>query len=220
MSARLTALICAAAGMILFLALARPGRRSTDVARSGAADIWLSTIGPFAGVAPEPHPPTGVEVGPVLVVFESYSCGYCAVFARTLDSLRNMFPTRLTIVVRSFTPGADQRTLRAYHGALCAGEQGRFAEYRRLMYALPTVAADRNGWFAIADSAGIGDRARFYGCVMTAKYDQRLTADTEAARDLGVSATPTFILAGELVVGTRPLAQLASAVQLIVSPVR
>jgi hypothetical protein len=156
----------------------------------------------------------GAADAPVtLVVFGAYACGACGTFSRTLDSLKLLYPQEIAVVSRSFVPAMDGASTTWHQSAACAADQGRFEQYDRLLYRHLQMAADHNGWLDLADSAGIPDRALFYGCVRSGRHRRQLYDDTQLGLRLGVHATPTFFANGVEVVGTRTVEELSRFVR-------
>jgi protein-disulfide isomerase len=147
-----------------------------------------------------------------IVVFQTYGCGFCARLAPILDSLRQVFPRDLALVERSFLPTAVQPSLLWHLSVECAADQGRLAEYQAVLYRHLDLAGARGGWLQLADSAGVTDSARFYGCVRSQADRNRIERDTKLAHHLGVVGTPTMVINGTVIVGARTYIALVAAV--------
>jgi protein-disulfide isomerase len=193
-------------GVLRYVVSALPAR-SAGAGRSGYVSREL-----FDSVASAGHRvgPPGARV--TIVVFGTYGCGYCNSFSRALDSLQTAFPRDVAVVSYAYDPVLSRASLTWHLSAECAADQGRFGTYHRLLFAHLALAADHDGWLALADSAGIRDLARFYGCVRTEADRDRVVAATRLGERLGVRATPTSVINGTLARGSRSFAELAEFV--------
>ena len=90
----------------------------------------------------------------------------------------------------------------------CAAEQGRFWEYRELLYR--SQGAENSGAFsndrlkALAPLAGL-DAARFSACLDSGRYADGVRAETAEGRRLGIPGTPTILVDGQIVKGATGL---------------
>jgi protein-disulfide isomerase len=94
--------------------------------------------------------------------------------------------------------------------ARCAGEQGRFWEYREAMFAARgTLGSDP--YARIAGDLGL-DAARFEACRQDGRQAQNVQSDMMLARSNGITSTPSFVIGrlvdgefrGEVVSGAQP----------------
>jgi protein-disulfide isomerase len=81
---------------------------------------------------------------------------------------------------------------RAAEGARCAGDQGKYWEFRDAMLENPSLNAD-----TIADSAKslVPNAASFRACLESEKYAKAVLADADEAASLQIRGTPTFVVA-------------------------
>ncbi|MCU0822038.1 MAG: DsbA family protein [Spirochaetes bacterium] len=132
-----------------------------------------------------------------LVLFNSFSCGYCARVREPLMKLAEKFPDDLRIVYKHFNRG-DMDELPA-QAVECAGEQGKFWEmYNRIFD--KGVRVDPK---AYAKELGLNS-GKFNDCVSTGRYKSKAEKDTNDGAVLGVRGTPSFILNDKLIPGYRP----------------
>ncbi len=94
-------------------------------------------------------------------------------------------------------------SIRAAEAAECAGEQGGFEDYSRLV--LANQRANRNGGgfadtklMALARFAGF-DTNVFESCLVDGKYAANVQQDVADAHELGVRGTPSVFINGEFV---------------------
>jgi len=158
----------------------------------------------------------GAADAPVTVLeFADFGCRYCARFAaETYPGLAGEYVRTgrvrwryVPFVMGMFANGAE-----AARAAVCAAEQGRsaFDRMHERLYRLQgewTGSGDAVGVFrAYAAAVGL-DEARFSSCWSSDLPVERIRAANELADQLGVRATPTFFVAGNMVEGALPLAQ-------------
>ena len=86
--------------------------------------------------------------------------------------------------------------------AQCARDQGKFWEYHDALF--KAARLDNNTFGEIAQSLGL-DSGQFQKCQEEGKFQARIKAETQQARGLGISSTPTFLINGGLLSGAQPL---------------
>lgn len=141
-------------------------------------------------------PVLGAADAPVTIVeFIDYQCPYCQDFAQqTFPQLKaNFIDTgRVRYVARDFPLAKHERARPAAIAAACAREQGRFWEMHEALFADAGRLTDAD-FRRHAERLGL-DRARFDACRAESRHGGRLDADYAAARAVGVSATPSFLV--------------------------
>ena len=89
-----------------------------------------------------------------------------------------------------------------HEAARCAGEQGKFWEYHKLLFAgPPQVGEDLK---TTAKSSGL-DMAAFEKCVASGKSQTAVHKEIDEGRKLGVTGTPGFFINGRFLSGAQPL---------------
>jgi len=167
--------------------------------------------GAEASYPPGYSPPTiGDASAPVeVVMWGDFQCPFCRRFDLvTLPELRReYFDTgKARFVWRNFVNyGVESED--AANAAYCAGEQGKFWEYHAKLYenqqGINQGAFLRANLERFAGEIGL-DTDAFNACTRSPKYNPVLAADKKMGRGEGVSATPTFFVNGQLVVGAQP----------------
>lgn len=142
-----------------------------------------------------------------VVVFNSFTCGFCRKSKEVLHQLHEKYPQRLRIVFRHFDRNEiDQKASVAIE---CAGEQNKFWP----MY--DTIFGDHTGSFdfqAYARKIGVQIN-KFNQCMNSNKYASKISYDNEMGINLGVQGTPTFIVNGKMIVGYRPFNDFESLIK-------
>lgn len=201
------------------------------IALAGGGWIWMSarSAGP---AAPEPLPDgavsaaadfpgyaLGSEAAPIEVIeYADFECPACAQFAiLTMHDVKQRLISagRVRWLFRDF-PLPDHRNSRpAHHAAACAGEQERFWEmHDQLFYDQGAWAAERNPTRRFRDYARAIrlDLRRYDDCMETGRYRARIDASARTGQELGVSATPTFIIGNRRYPGAMSYDHLKSVI--------
>ncbi len=141
----------------------------------------------------------GPDDAPVTVVeFFDYRCGFCKASADWVNGLPEEYDGQVRVIFKEF-PILTAESRVAARAALAAGEQGKYAEMHVALMNSRTELTSGD-IERIAEDVGV-DVA-----LMQADMDsldvQRHVADVRALADaIGTSATPTFIVNGEMVQG-------------------
>ena len=177
-------------------------------------------VGSFETVQSTPLPNTdGSSVGSpdakvVAMLFEDFQCPICREFSRTIKPQiyekyiatgKIRLDYRHLIVIDGNLGGTESKD--AANASECAAEQGWFWPYHDMLFANQT--GERVGDFApqrlkaFAGSLKL-DQGKFDSCLDTARYQNILTADQAAARQIGASGTPAFFIQGQPLVSGIP----------------
>ncbi|MBN2563270.1 MAG: thioredoxin domain-containing protein [Phycisphaerae bacterium] len=142
-----------------------------------------------------------------LVVFEyeSYESAACGKFARLeFPTIKEQYidTGKIRWVFRHFPLSTDERAGPAARAAECAHDQGRFVEYRDLIY----ETTDDDGLVILTDemlqqhATTLGlDRTQFDACFAGDFKVSRISQDSMSGVALGVSTVPAFFVGSELV---------------------
>lgn len=178
---------------------------------------------PAVRQATAPFNVLGREDAPVAIIeFTDLQCPYCARFAaQTFPRLRREYidSGRLRYASRDLPLPFHSFAMPAAVASRCAGEQGRFWEYREALFA----AQDRLGrepYAEVAQSLGL-DVARLDACRRDGRSSEAVRADLELARSYGITSTPTFVIGrvvdgefqGEVISGAQPYEVFAGKIE-------
>jgi protein-disulfide isomerase len=155
-------------------------------------------------------PVAGNPIGDVtLVEFFDYHCPYCKAVAEPLDQLLRE-DKGVRLVLKEFPIlGPDSKL--ASQAALAAAAQGKYWEFHQALL-------DHRGVFdmdtitAIATKVGL-DAKKLVADMDGAKTQPLIDSNRKLADSLDVSATPTFIIDGQVVEGAVPLDQLKALIK-------
>ena len=139
----------------------------------------------------------GQPQAPVTIVeFTDFQCPFCARYVRDVfpQIERDYIRTgKVKYVVRDFPiTGLHPQAFKGHEAARCAGDQGKFWEMHRRLFAEQKAMAVAD---LEAHAAAIGlDAAKFRACLGGDKQAGLVRADLEDGSRAGVTGTPTFML--------------------------
>ena len=189
--------------------VARPGtiQQPTPQAPSGPP--------PKIEVSADDDPVKGDKNAPVTIIeFSDFQCPFCGrFFTETLGQIqKNYIDTgKVKLVYRdlplSFHPEAEPTAI----AAECADEQGKFWEFRDVVFTNQDVLSDamRSRW---AEDIGL-DINKFKSCLADPKTKKEVQADNADATKYGASGTPTFFVNGIRLVGAQPYAAFEKLIE-------
>jgi len=164
--------------------------------------------------APAPFNVIGRDDAPVTIIeFTDLQCPYCARYARqTFPQLKRDFVDtgKLRYTSRDLPLPFHSFALPAAVASRCAGEQGRFWEYREALFASQgTLGSEPYG--RIAAELGL-DVPQFEACRSNGRQEAEVRTDLALAAQHGIRSTPTFVIGrvvdgefqGEVVSGAQP----------------
>jgi RNA polymerase sigma factor (sigma-70 family) len=157
--------------------------------------------GTIAKLALDRGPARGPANAPVtIIVFQDVLCTYCGTALATLDQLWDDYPGKLRIVVKQFPVHKEARL--AAEAAFAADEQGKFWELHDVMIANQDDLS-RDALVGYAQQAGL-DAKKLAKALDDHRYAKALEKEMAAAEEVGIHATPSFLINGREVRGARP----------------
>jgi protein-disulfide isomerase len=168
----------------------------------GQAKVRVLLEQPRSTVAiPAGTPVLGPEKAPVTIVeFSDYLCPYCQRAEATVNQVLEKYKGKVRFVHQDFLLGRP-RSLAVARSAHCAGEQGKFWEYRDDLLRRPGDWSDAD---LVKRTPALGlDAAAFRTCLASDRHDKAIHASSESGQELGVQSTPTFFVNGKRLTGAR-----------------
>jgi protein-disulfide isomerase len=155
-----------------------------------------------------PIPPDAPSLGsadtPVTIVaFSDYQCPYCHRAQETVEDVLELYGGKVRLVHRDFPLDFHAGAVPAARAARCAGEQDRFWDYHRGLLSRMTDYSESD-LKRRADELELDPEA-FAECLASGRHDDAIQASFQQARELGVSATPTFFINGRRLEGARSI---------------
>lgn len=154
-----------------------------------------------------------LAVGPVdapvgMVIFSDYQCGYCARWdAETLPILLEYVDREDLRIEWHHTVFFGAGSEAAAKAAYAAGLQGKYLEYNDALFAggqpLAADALTSANLTALAGQLGLNE-TQFAADLNSAETAAAVAQDSAFAQQVGVTSTPTFVVAGTPVVGAQP----------------
>ena len=199
-----------------FEAIKEPLRRAMHQAqREEAREAWFATLRTSAEVAVLLRPPkVKVEADParlrgpsdapvVIVEFSDYQCPFCRRAQPTVQEVLAKYGDRVSHSFRDFPiDELHPQARKAAEAARCAGEQGKFWEYHKLLFD-NFGRLGRDSLAAHAASLQLNHGA-FSACLDSGKFAAAVEADYQEGQRLGVDSTPQFFVNGVRVTGSQP----------------
>ena len=134
-----------------------------------------------------------------IVEFGDYQCTFCYKFHQnTLNDIKTEYidTGKANYVYRDF-PLNGASSILAAEATYCANEQGKYWEYHNILY--NNWAGENTGWFNTDSLEGFGAEinlniSEFNRCLNTHKYYQMIIDNENYAKQIGINATPTFLI--------------------------
>lgn len=167
----------------------------------------------------DPDDPTAlgdVDAPVVLISWADFSCPYCAQYALEVEPqlvTQYVDAGLLRIEWRDYAYLSPASEIAAV-AARAAGEQGQFwaAHHALMSQPLPGESArDAAQLRSLAETLGL-DVERFEADLRSTELLARVEADLAQGTAIGVTATPTFLINGEAVIGAQPLEVFRAAI--------
>ena len=158
----------------------------------------------------------GADTAPVEVVaFGDYQCPFCRASSAALDSLRMRRPD-VAVSYRAYPLPSHPAADRAAAAALCADDQGAFADAHHSLYqgGQPLHQAES---VQLAEALDITDPDAFASCLDATETSRRVERDIALGRLIGIEGVPTFVVNGLVLEGGQTLADLEVAVDAVSS---
>lgn len=142
-------------------------------------------------------PATGAAGGVTIVEFFDYHCGYCRRVEPTIEKLLADHPD-IKFVFKEF-PILGPQSLTAAKASLAAYKQGGYLKFHQALMTLPgSISMDTVEQLAAKQGLNV---AKLKSDMESPEVQSTLARNSELAHQIGVSATPTFVIGTELVPG-------------------
>jgi len=144
-----------------------------------------------------------------IVEFSDFQCPYCAKAHPTVLQLLEEYGNKIEFEYKHFPLSGHPLAQDAAEASECARDQGKFMEYHNVLFTTKQLEVSQLKQHA----ADLGlNTAKFNSCLDNNEKDALVKEQFNEGRNLGVSGTPTFFINGEKLVGARPYADFAAAV--------
>jgi protein-disulfide isomerase len=156
------------------------------------------------GLTEEGFPYLGsLEADVVLMEFTDFYCSHCRAYNQESEYsiLEDYVATGQVRYVLHYYSSSSTQSIQATEAAMCAAEQGRYFQFQHTFFDNP--AATRADLLSLSRGLGLNED-EFMACWDEGRYHNELLGHIRAARAAGISATPSFKINDQLVVGNRP----------------
>jgi protein-disulfide isomerase len=175
----------------------------------------------FAQAKPSPDPAAQIDAwrasvannsgAPVQIIeFFDYQCPYCARAIPALEEAIRNYPGKVQLILKNTPLSIHPDALLAHQAALAAGEQGKYWEMYRLLYANPRNVKfdDLIGYSRELDL----DTYSFSQRLQSGYFKPIIQNDLALAESMGVKATPTFFINSQKLVGIQTAERFEQAI--------
>jgi len=174
--------------------------------------VYLAPPPPFRAEVDTAGPSRGPAGAPVTIVeFEDFQCPFCKKAQQTLEGVLVRYKDKVRMVHRDFPlQPLHPAALKAHEAARCAEEQGKFWEFRDLLYQKAPAAAPEQ-LYSYASQLGM-NTSDFKKCLDSEKFRAVVQKDEDEGIRIGVEGTPAFFINGRLLSGAQPESEFARVI--------
>ncbi len=148
---------------------------------------------PVYDISIEGFPTQGSPEAPVTIVeFSDFECSYCSQLSVVMNQLLTAFENKLKIVFRHFPLPHHRHAQKAHEAAECARAQGKFWEYRDLLFE-NFDKLKKEDLIAYAQKLDL-DLEKFKQDLDSGKFADRVHQDIREGRRFGVNSTPSIFV--------------------------
>ena len=170
-------------------------------------------------------PQIGLDNAPITIVeFGDYQCTFCYKFHQdTLNDIKIEYidAGKANYVYRDF-PLNGPSSILASEASYCADDQGKYWEYHNTIF--KNWAGENTGWINMNSLLGFAaqldlDIIEFSNCMDRHMHYQKVINNESYAKQIGISATPTFLIFDDTqlirIIGAQPLEKFQNALNQI-----
>jgi protein-disulfide isomerase len=187
--------------------------------------------GDGCGEDPKAEPPGegeifDVEVGDVpirgaanapitIVVFTDFECPFCQKGEATVRAVEKEYGQKVRVAYKSYPLPFHDHARLASKAALAAHRQGKFFEYKEILFAHQD-ALGRAALLEYAAQAGL-DASRFEKDLDDPAIERAIQADEAQVKRLEIGGTPTFFINGRKLAGAQPIAAFRAQIDAVLA---
>lgn len=140
-----------------------------------------------------------------IVEFSDFQCPFCSRAAETVNQIKKKYGSKVRLVFRHYPLPSHPNARPAAEASLCVNEQStdKFWAFHDLMFKNQDKL-DAANLEKYAKDVG-ADVKKFGDCVSSKKFATAVNQDAEYGNSVGVAATPTFFINGEMLDGAQPI---------------
>jgi protein-disulfide isomerase len=137
-----------------------------------------------------------------VVEFSDFQCPFCRRVTPTLEQVQKEYGDKVRIVFKHLPLRIHSKAPAAHAAAEAAHRQGKFWEMHDAIFA-QQKELEPEKFLEYAEQIGL-DVEKFKADLVSKEVKQRIDADAEEARRLGVTGTPGFFINGRFLSGAQP----------------
>ena len=145
----------------------------------------------------KPHVRGDAKAAVTLEEFGDFQCPPCGTLASVLTKIEHDYGSKLRVIFRQFPLAMHNHAAHAAGAAEAAGMQGKFWEMHDLLYRKQVAWSKESDvaplFTEYAQALGL-DLERFREDVASPELRERIEADRERGKSLGVTSTPTIFV--------------------------
>ena len=181
-----------------------------ELKKKHAVEVYLEE--PKIEIDTAGHPSRGAQDAKVTIVeFSDFQCPFCKKFTTTIDQIVKDYSKDVRHVYRNLPLPFHNQARGAAKAAACADRQGKFWQYREVLFQNNT-AMDEPNLRKFAEQVGL-DMVKYDDCFKDPSIDKFLDSDLDYANKVGARGTPTSFVNGVVFSGARPYEELKQIVE-------
>jgi len=164
---------------------------------------------------PGTTPPAGSGSDALVTIIEysDFQCPYCSRVVPTIKKIEENYGGDVKIIFKHFPLSFHPDAQKAAEASECARDQGKFWEYHDKLFE-NQVALKVDDLKKYARELGL-DPAVFNSCLDSGEKESLVKSDLAEGQSKGVRGTPSFLINGQLVVGTQPYEKFAEVIDVM-----
>jgi len=139
-----------------------------------------------------------------LIIYDDFECPFCGQFYDTVNRAKAEFGNSLVVAVRHFPLISHDQAISAAIASECAAEKGKFWEmYNKLFEDNKAGKLKQTEIIKNAETIGL-ESVSFLACLTKEKYKDKILAEKEEVKNLGVIGTPASFINNQYQPGALP----------------
>ncbi len=139
-----------------------------------------------------------------LIIYDDFECPFCAQFYETVNRAKAEFGNDLVVAVRHFPLISHEQAIPAAIASECAAEQEKFWEMYKELFE-DNKSGKLSSEEINANAAALKlDEAAFSDCLTKEKYKDKILAEKDEVKNLGVIGTPASFINNQYIPGALP----------------
>lgn len=147
-----------------------------------------------------------------IIEFSEFQCPFCSKAAQIVKEVEKKYGDKVRIVFKHFPLSFHPHAQKASEAAMCAHEQApeKFWTMHDEMFA-DQAKLEEPSLIEKAKKSGL-DEAKFKECLTSGKFKAIVEADVKLGESLGIKATPTFFINGQMLSGALPIESFSEVI--------